>query len=66
MMSDVMLRISMADLLDLFAQLPSARGLDPMEIVVAVMRKLLHFAFGVLKSGQPFDAQGVCLSSATP
>jgi transposase len=24
-------------------------------IVVAVMRKLLHYAYGVLKSGQPFD-----------
>jgi len=22
---------------------------------VAVMRKLLHLAFGILKSGQPFD-----------
>jgi transposase len=32
-----------------------ARGLSSMEIVVAVMRKLLHFIFGVLKSGQPFD-----------
>ena len=32
-----------------------ARGLSKMEIVVAVMRKLLHFIFGVLKSGQPFD-----------
>lgn len=31
------------------------RGLSEMEIVVAVMRKLLHLAFGVLKSGQPFD-----------
>jgi hypothetical protein len=32
-----------------------ARGLSSMEIVVAVMRKLLHFIFSVLKSGQPFD-----------
>jgi transposase len=31
------------------------RGASEMEIVVAVMRKLLHLAFGVLKSGQPFD-----------
>jgi transposase len=30
-------------------------GLCEMEIVVALMRKLLHFIFGVLKSGQPFD-----------
>jgi transposase len=32
-----------------------ARGLSRMEIVVTVMRKLLHFIFGILKSGQPFD-----------
>ncbi len=32
-----------------------ARGLSKREIVVAVMRKRLHFIFGVLKSGQPFD-----------
>lgn len=30
-------------------------GLCEMEIVVAMMRKLLHLIFGVLKSGQPFD-----------
>jgi transposase len=38
-----------------FADRLTARGLSQMEIVVAVMRKLLHFAFGVLKSQQPFD-----------
>lgn len=30
-------------------------GLCPMEIVVTMMRKLLHLIYGVLKSGQPFD-----------
>lgn len=30
-------------------------GLCPMEMVVAMMRKLLHLIYGVLKSGQPFD-----------
>ena len=30
-------------------------GLCPMEIVVALMRKLLHLIYGILKSGQPFD-----------
>jgi len=30
-------------------------GLCPMEIVVAMMHKLLHLVYGVLKSGQPFD-----------
>jgi hypothetical protein len=33
----------------------AARGLSQMDIVVAVMRKLLHFAFGVLKSPRPFE-----------
>ena len=32
-----------------------ARGKRPMQVVVAAMRRLLHLAFGVLKSGQPFD-----------
>jgi transposase len=31
------------------------RGHCNMSIVVAVMRKLLHLIFGILKSGQPFD-----------
>lgn len=31
------------------------RGHCQMSIVVAVMRKLLHLIFGILKSGQPFD-----------
>jgi transposase len=32
-----------------------AAGKSPMVIVVAVMRKLLHLAYGILKSGLPFD-----------
>lgn len=32
-----------------------AAGKRPMQIVGAAMRKLLHLAFGVLKSGKPFD-----------
>lgn len=31
------------------------KGHCPMSIVCAIMRKLLHVVFGVLKSGQPFD-----------
>ena len=31
------------------------RGLKPMQIVVAAMRKLIHLAFGVLKSRRPFN-----------
>ena len=32
------------------------RGKCPMLIVGAAMRKLIHIAFGVLKSGKPFDS----------
>lgn len=38
-----------------FAQRLESRGKLPKQIVVAVMRKLLHLAYGILKSGQPFD-----------
>jgi len=31
------------------------RGKCPMEIIGAAMRKLVHIAYGVLKSGRPFD-----------
>ena len=33
----------------------AAAGKAPMVIIGAMMRKLVHVAFGVLKSGQPFD-----------
>ena len=33
----------------------TARGKHKMVIVAAVMRKLIHLAFGVLKTRQPFD-----------
>jgi transposase len=33
------------------------RGKCPMEIIGAAMRKLVHIAYGVLKSGTPFDPQ---------
>ena len=32
-----------------------ARGKCSMVIIGAVMRKLLHLVYGVLKSGKPFD-----------
>ena len=32
-----------------------ARGKPPMAAIVAVMRKLVHMAYGVLKSRTPFD-----------
>lgn len=33
------------------------RGKCPMEVIGAAMRKLLHIAYGVLKSGRPFDPE---------
>lgn len=39
----------------LFAQRLADNGKAKMTIVAAVMRKLLHIAFGVLKSGKPFN-----------
>ena len=33
----------------------SAAGLAPKAVIVAVMRKLAHFIYGVVKSGKPFD-----------
>jgi transposase len=41
-------------------------GLCEMEIVVAMMRKLLHFSFGVLRSGQPFDPLYLAHPAAIP
>jgi len=42
-------------ILHAFAQRLTDRGLCGLEVVVAVMRKLLHLIFGILKSGHPFD-----------
>ncbi|HKJ75585.1 MAG TPA: IS110 family transposase, partial [Gammaproteobacteria bacterium] len=33
------------------------RGKRPMVVVAAAMRKLIHIAFGVLKSQRPFNPQ---------
>lgn len=38
-----------------FAQRLQQRGLTGKQIIVAVMRKLIHLAYGVLKSGRAFD-----------
>ncbi|AFY33855.1 IS110 family transposase [Calothrix sp. PCC 7507] len=42
-------------LLKLFAQRLLDRGKVKMQVLGAVMRKLLHFAFAILKSQKPFD-----------
>jgi transposase len=44
-------------LLHAFQQRLRANGHRGKVLVVAVMRKLLHLAYGILKSGQPFDPQ---------
>ncbi len=33
------------------------RGKCPMEIIGAAMRKLVHIAYGVLRSGSPFNPE---------
>jgi transposase len=33
------------------------RGKCPMQVIGAAMRKLVHLAYGVLKSGKPFDPE---------
>jgi transposase len=38
-----------------FAARLRAKGLCNLAVLAAVMRKLLHLVFGILKSGQPFD-----------
>lgn len=43
--------------LEAFAKRLLARGKHKMAVIGAVMRKLVHIAFGVLKSGKPFNVQ---------
>ncbi len=38
-----------------FAQRLQARGVSGKRLIVAIMRKLLHLVYGILKSGKPFD-----------
>jgi len=42
-------------LLRTFAERLRSTGHAPKSIIVAVIRKLLHLVFGILKSGKPFD-----------
>lgn len=42
--------------LKIFGDRLSAAGLAPKAVVGAVMRKLAHLIYGVIKSGEPFDA----------
>ena len=43
--------------LKVFGDRLSAAGLAPKAVVGAVMRKLAHIIYGVIKSGQPFDVK---------
>lgn len=49
-----------------YAERLAQHGLGKMQVVVAVMRKLLHLVYGVLKSGRPFDAHYLEHSLPTP
>ena len=42
--------------LKIFGDRLSTTGLAPKAVVGAVMRKLVHLIYGVIKSGLPFDA----------
>ena len=42
--------------LTVFADRLQANGLKGKQVIVAVMRKLIHLAYGILKSGMPFDS----------
>lgn len=53
-------------ILHAFAERLAQRGKLPKQIIVAVMRKLLHLAYGILKSGQPFDPHFLDVHPATP
>jgi hypothetical protein len=42
-------------ILRVFAQRLLAHGLCQMQVITAVMRKLLHLIYGIVKSGKLFD-----------
>lgn len=43
--------------LQVFGERMRANGLAPKAVIGAVMRKLVHLIYGVVKSGKPFDAK---------
>ena len=43
-------------LLKTFADRLKANGKPPRQIIIAVMRKLLHQIYGILRSGLPYNA----------
>jgi transposase len=53
-------------ILKAFAERLKAQGLLPKQVVIAVMRKLLHLAYGVIKNGIPFDPNFGKVKLSTP
>lgn len=47
------------------ARLSKTKTMTKMALIGAAMRKLLHLAYGVIKSGKPFDAQRALADMAT-
>ncbi len=45
-----------------FAKRLKANGKAPKQVICAVMRKMLHLVYGVLKSNKPFDP-GIALAA---
>lgn len=52
--------------LKVFAERMLSYGLKPLQVIVAVMRKLLHLAYGVIKNQLPFDPNYGKVKGATP
>jgi transposase len=52
--------------LRVFAERMVSKGLKPLQVIVAVMRKLLHLAYGVIKNHLPFDPHYGKLKLAFP
>lgn len=50
-------------ILKAFAERMTHNGLKPKQVITAVMRKLLHLAYGVLKNKEPFNPHYLALCS---
>lgn len=50
-------------ILKAFAERMKSNGLKPKQVIAAVMRKLLHLAYGILKNKQPFNPNYLALCS---
>ena len=51
-------------LLKTFADRLKENGRKPKQIIIAVMLKLLHQIYGILKSGQPFNSHKIGIKDA--